>query len=459
MSIVFLLSCFWQSVVAADMWTAHFEKNLASAQQGNADAEYETGIMYLKGQGTIADRVEGLEWLQRAADQGHSKATRKLAREQKNSQKFSRLVKKAEQGNANAQYDVGMMLDTGRGTNIDHQVAFNWLSMAAEQGHKKSLTQMGIRLYKGEGVSRDAQRAVEQFSKVADSEVIAQYYLGEAYAEGMGVKKDLEESLTWYNRAAVGGFGRAVGKAINIEEQIKRGKHKRTQVAKESSIKKTIEKAPVVTNVVAPLASPTIKKVVRSKAKPKIQQKPKVKVVRNKYKKPVKKKSRTKLSRSIATRPAVNTSGPASIIRELDGGKNNNFGIDYLLNKKWSSNGKLMSFLPSSLNDCTREKKRIVCFSRELQKQRMDNKITFKVKSFITKIPGSQDSFTVTYKNLVLDVEKKQHASEDESSETGFRVKTGWTRKHVARCTYTSSKTLKCIKDGTHRIDVQSRNY
>lgn len=44
------------------------------AEQGNAAAQYSLGVMYDKGQGVKRDRNEAMRWLQRAAEQGNQDA-------------------------------------------------------------------------------------------------------------------------------------------------------------------------------------------------------------------------------------------------------------------------------------------------------------------------------------------------------------------------------------------------
>ena len=44
------------------------------AEQGHAEAQYNLGVMYDKGQGVKRDHVESMQWLQRAAEQGNQDA-------------------------------------------------------------------------------------------------------------------------------------------------------------------------------------------------------------------------------------------------------------------------------------------------------------------------------------------------------------------------------------------------
>jgi len=49
-----------------------------AADKGNAQAQYNLGIMYKNGQGVKRDDKEAVKWFQRAADQGHAKAQSNL---------------------------------------------------------------------------------------------------------------------------------------------------------------------------------------------------------------------------------------------------------------------------------------------------------------------------------------------------------------------------------------------
>lgn len=48
------------------------------------------------------------------------------------------VLKKAEQGNANAQYFLGAMYDKGEGVAQDKKKAFEWYTKAVGQGNKKA---------------------------------------------------------------------------------------------------------------------------------------------------------------------------------------------------------------------------------------------------------------------------------------------------------------------------------
>ena len=55
--------------------TIEFQKK--RADEGSATAQYDLGIRYLTGDGVRKDRKLALQWLGKAADQGHTQATKK----------------------------------------------------------------------------------------------------------------------------------------------------------------------------------------------------------------------------------------------------------------------------------------------------------------------------------------------------------------------------------------------
>ena len=50
----------------------------AAAERGDADAQYNLGLCYAKGNGVKADMVEAVNWYRKAARQGHQDAKKAL---------------------------------------------------------------------------------------------------------------------------------------------------------------------------------------------------------------------------------------------------------------------------------------------------------------------------------------------------------------------------------------------
>src|SRR5262245_42230024 len=104
-----------------------FETALGLAEGGDADAQYRVGTAYLNGNDIGLDRVEGVRWLQLAADQGHTEA----------------------------QYALGGEYIRGIGVPGDDHEAMRWFRRAADQGHAEAIMNVGIMHGQGRGVPRD----------------------------------------------------------------------------------------------------------------------------------------------------------------------------------------------------------------------------------------------------------------------------------------------------------------
>ncbi len=78
------------------------------AEQGDPDAQFKVGFMYLHGRGVDRDFEEAMRWLGLAADHGH----------------------------AEAQFNIALSYDVGRGVAKDIILAHMWASMAATQGYR-----------------------------------------------------------------------------------------------------------------------------------------------------------------------------------------------------------------------------------------------------------------------------------------------------------------------------------
>jgi uncharacterized protein len=68
-------------------------------------------------------------------------------------------LKKASQGNAEAQYALGTMYELGEGVAEDDAEAFKWFSLAASQGYAKAQNNLGYMYDLGEGIAQDNLRA------------------------------------------------------------------------------------------------------------------------------------------------------------------------------------------------------------------------------------------------------------------------------------------------------------
>ena len=80
------------------------------AEEGNADAQNNLGVMHEEGLGVVQDYAEAVRWHQLAADQG----------------------------NVYAQSNLGFMYATGYGVTEDYETAHMWFNIAASNGLEKA---------------------------------------------------------------------------------------------------------------------------------------------------------------------------------------------------------------------------------------------------------------------------------------------------------------------------------
>ncbi|HEV8329150.1 MAG TPA: tetratricopeptide repeat protein [Nitrospiraceae bacterium] len=112
----------------------------------------------------------------------------------------------AEQGDALAQYNLGVLYRKGRGVPQDDVQARQWYEKAAAQGQAKAQYNLGTLYLNGGGVPKDYQQALRWFRMAADQgEALAQTKIGIMYDDGQGVPHDFVQAHKWYNLAATNG--------------------------------------------------------------------------------------------------------------------------------------------------------------------------------------------------------------------------------------------------------------
>ena len=97
------------------------------AEQGNAGAQSNLGVMYANGDGVLQDNAEAVKWYRLAAEQGY----------------------------AGAQFNLGIMYREGQGVPQDNAEAVKWYRLAAEQGDADAQNNLGFMYVYGKGVLQD----------------------------------------------------------------------------------------------------------------------------------------------------------------------------------------------------------------------------------------------------------------------------------------------------------------
>ena len=236
--------------------TEVFFSTIGRAEGGDAAAQYRMGVWHLDGSNILAkeDKVKAAGWLNKAAEQGHEKAKKVLAQmshdtsaanegkpehlrcyicladaeyyfcyddcdrtaerrrieAKQHQRKGKQILKKAEQGDAEAQLQAGYAYDDGVYLPKDDAKAAEWFHKAAKMGNADAQNRLGFSYMNGRGVKKDDSKAAEWFLKAAEQDSkYAQVRLGRCYEEGRGVTQDYTKAAEWYRKAAAQGDSEA----------------------------------------------------------------------------------------------------------------------------------------------------------------------------------------------------------------------------------------------------------
>ena len=98
------------------------------------------------------------------------------------------------------------------GIEQDYEQAAIWYQRAAEQGHVRASFYLGMLYQNGKGAEQNYKKATELFMSAAESGYDkAQINLGIFYVKGIGVPKDYTKAEFWFQKAADQGNKKAVG--------------------------------------------------------------------------------------------------------------------------------------------------------------------------------------------------------------------------------------------------------
>ena len=121
---------------------------------------------------------------------------------------------------AQAQYNLGLLYESGVGVPRSLTTATAWWEKAAEQGHADAQVQLATQYFLGRGAPKDWKLAARWYEAAAENgDAGAQYIIGSFYEHGDGVAQDLRKALDWYVLAARQGD---VGAAVQAKDVARR---------------------------------------------------------------------------------------------------------------------------------------------------------------------------------------------------------------------------------------------
>jgi len=166
------------------------------AEEGDANAQYNLAHCYSNGRGADQNFEKAVYWYEKAAKQNY----------------------------ALAQNNLGSCYSIGQGIPQNHEKAFYWFQKAAEQGITESQYNLGVYYYKGHGIEQDYKLAAYWYQKASDQGLAkAQNNLGTCYFKGHGVVKDLKQAINWFEKAANQGYVDAqfnLGQVYNTDNSV-----------------------------------------------------------------------------------------------------------------------------------------------------------------------------------------------------------------------------------------------
>jgi len=183
------------ALLSISAWSSDFDNAVASYNQGNyvqalngfyvlakegdADAQYNVGLIYAKGLGVKADKAQAMEWYEKAA----------------------------KSGNGEAAFNLGLIYSNmGEETPQRYERALRWYQLASEKGVSQADNNLAAFYLEGTGVEKNNIKALELFKKAAQKEnANAQFNLAVLYAWGEGVPNNKMKAYSNFKKALIAG--------------------------------------------------------------------------------------------------------------------------------------------------------------------------------------------------------------------------------------------------------------
>jgi len=198
----------------------------AAAEQGNATAQVEVGLMFRLG---AQDKVEAVKWYRKAAKQENPDALFNLGAAYYNgdgvdsniiaalawfllAQKFGsqpgadateRTKKEARTVESDACEEIGDMYQRGDDLPQNSTEAVNWYRKAAETGGARVQMKLASLLLQGQSATSNYAEAHRLCEKAASLHFSpGAYCIGQLYEQGLGVDRDVSKAAKWFREAA-----------------------------------------------------------------------------------------------------------------------------------------------------------------------------------------------------------------------------------------------------------------
>jgi TPR repeat protein len=186
-----------------------------AAKQGNVEAIYKIGYMYLEGRGIKQNYIKAYKYIVKAAEKNHPDAKSLLVASIKETVKnidYKRMLKMFEavtlNGVASLEYNIGCFYEDGFGdhnskTIIEENLfnALEWYHLAAKKNNLEAIQKLGM-IYQNEKIYKDYDIAYHYFRKGAElNHPDSLYTLDRIHLSGRGARKNLGEAFNLFFEA------------------------------------------------------------------------------------------------------------------------------------------------------------------------------------------------------------------------------------------------------------------
>lgn len=223
-----------------------FERNKQRVEQGDSEVQYQLGVAYKKGEGTLADGKKAEHYLRLAAEAGHSKAFYQLAdlysqgftgaidwqnaivwyRKAETGSKtayFEQVVTPAEQGDVAAMTQLGAdylahgYSDSNQATQNAYAMA--WLEKASEQGGGEASYMLAHEYWRGADAKAGNASKRQHYLQLAAEQghPEAQYQVGQqVFDHALPSPQSWQQSIQLLQQAATQGHPKALSALLNL---------------------------------------------------------------------------------------------------------------------------------------------------------------------------------------------------------------------------------------------------
>jgi hypothetical protein len=141
--------------------------------------------------------------------------------QQSSSNAFDELVRQAEGGSADAQVNLGLAYEEGKGVQQSDELALEWYRKAAEQGSAKAQNNIGTMYSMGQGVAQDKSEAFRWYKKAAlQGLAAADYNIAISWFNGDGTSVDPVRAYAWMMLAKRNGAPKAPEALDRIAQEV-----------------------------------------------------------------------------------------------------------------------------------------------------------------------------------------------------------------------------------------------